>query len=183
MRPFALAFFILRQMKIEDCYKVGYVMKPHGLKGQVTISLEKDFPVEELPAALFVDDNLRLVPYLIQEISVRGDKAFVKFEDVDTLEAATSVSRKALYLPKTSRPASRRGEFYDDEVIGFQVHDSVHGLIGDVKEVTLASANQLLVVQKGNDEVLIPLNSPFITSVNRKKKTIAVELPEGYLDI
>jgi 16S rRNA processing protein RimM len=32
-------------------------------------------------------------------------------------------------------------------------------------------------------EVLIPVNSPFITSINKSKKKISVNLPEGFLDI
>ena len=179
-----VGIFHFQLMKIEDCFKVGFIMKPHGLKGQVTVSLQEQLASDDPLQAVFVEENNRLIPYFVQEISVRGDKAYVKFEDVDTPEAAEALSKKSLYLPKKSRPASGRGEFYDDEVVGFEVVDSNHGAIGSVREVTSAGANKLLVVSKGNkDEVLIPLNSPFITNVNKKKKVLSVELPEGYLEI
>jgi 16S rRNA processing protein RimM len=32
-------------------------------------------------------------------------------------------------------------------------------------------------------EVMIPVNGPFVKSINRTKKTVTVSLPEGFLDI
>jgi 16S rRNA processing protein RimM len=170
-------------MKIQDCFKVGYILKPHGLKGEVTISLDPEFLLDETLKSIFVEDNNRLVPYFIEKLSIRGNKAFVKFDDVDSPESAAAVSKKSLYLPKSARPASQRGEFYDDEVIGFEVTDAAHGSLGQVREVTTAGANKLILVMDGDKEVLIPVNSPFIKSINKTKKTISVDLPDGFLEI
>jgi 16S rRNA processing protein RimM len=123
------------------------------------------------------------VPYFIQHVSVRDAKAFVKFEDVDTPEEAAKISKLAIYLPKTARPKSTRGEFYDDEVKDFEVVDQTLGVLGLVTEVMQAGANRLLVLMHHEKEVLIPINSPFIISVNKSKKKISVDLPEGFLDI
>ena len=171
-------------MQADACYKIGYILKPHGLKGGVTIAVEPDAPedLSELKS-VFIEKSSRLIPYFIEEISVRGDKAFVKFEDVDSHEAANSISKSTVYLPKAGRAKSGRGEFYDDEIIGFEVHESESGLLGNVTEVVQAGANRLLSIDRGGKEVLIPINSPFITSINKGKKRISVTLPEGFLDI
>jgi 16S rRNA processing protein RimM len=159
-------------------------MKPHGLKGEVTISIDQDAPenFEELQT-LFLEKNNRLIPHFIEAISVRGDKAFVKFEDVDTHENASAISKCSLYLPKAERPASGKGEFYDDEIIGFVVTDKELGELGTIIAVETAGPNRLLSVQTMEKEVLIPVNSPFINSINKSKKTVTVTLPEGFLDI
>lgn len=165
-------------------YKIGFILKPHGLKGEVTISLDPDIPNDpESLESVFVDEDGRLVPYFIEHISVKGDKAFVKFEDVDTPEAAQAISKRALFLPKSARPKSGRGEFYDDEITGFAVTDATLGDLGVVTEVMSAGPNKLLAIDHAGREVLIPINSPFITSVNKSKKKIAVDLPDGFLDI
>jgi 16S rRNA processing protein RimM len=172
-------------MHIDDCYKIGLVLKPHGLKGEVTISIDDDVPNDfaTLDAVFLRRNDGPLVPYFIQAASVRGDKAFVKFEDVDTPEAAQTISKHAIFLPKTARPKSARGEFYDDEIVNFEVTDTTAGVLGHVTDVMQAGANRLLVIMQGEKEVLIPVNSPFILSINKSKKTISVELPEGFLDI
>jgi 16S rRNA processing protein RimM len=41
----------------------------------------------------------------------------------------------------------------------------------------------LLTLNYNTKEVLIPVNGPFITSTNKTKKLIKVDLPEGFLDI
>lgn len=168
-------------MQISDCYKIGFILKPHGLKGGVTISLDELIDADS--KTFFIEINNSLVPYFIEEYSERGNKAFVKFEDVDSVEDAETISKKAIYLPKSARPKSARGEFYDDEIIGFQVEDSSLGILGQVTEVTTAGPNKLILVRASNREILIPVNSPFIKSINKAKKKISVELPDGYLEI
>jgi 16S rRNA processing protein RimM len=171
-------------MDLASSFKIGLVLKPHGLKGEVTISLDADAPDISEIESVFIEENNRLIPYFIESISVRDTKAFVKFDEVDTPEAAKAISKRALYLPKTIRPKSGRGEFYDDEVIGFEVHDDAFGYLGLVVSVADAgSTNRLLVIQNEGKEVLIPVNSPFVTSINKSKRKVSVSLPEGFLDI
>jgi 16S rRNA processing protein RimM len=171
-------------MNTDSCYKIGFIMKPHGLKGQVTISLDPEAP-EDLTAieTVFVESHERLLPYFIEAISLKGSKAFLKLEEVNTPEEAQKISKSAIYLPKSSRPKSGRGEFYDDEVIGFEVLDSEFGSLGKITEIIQAGPNKLLSVNYHGKEVLVPLNSPFIDGINKSRKKITVTLPEGFLEI
>lgn len=171
-------------MSPDDGYKIGFIMKPHGLKGQVTIALDPEAPDDfESIDTIFMAVKGRLLPYFIESISLKGSKAFLKLEGINTPEEAQLIARSALYLPRSSRPKSGRGEFYDDEIIGFEVLDTRLGALGKIAEVVHAGANRLLSVKDGAREVLIPLNGPFIESVNKSKKRISVTLPEGFLDI
>ncbi|HEY0743665.1 MAG TPA: ribosome maturation factor RimM [Chryseosolibacter sp.] len=171
-------------MDLKSAYKIGYILKPHGLKGQVTVSLDAEAPADLADIdTLFVEKNNQLIPYFRQDISVSGTKAYLKFEDINTPEQAKEISKSALYLPKSSRPKSGRGEFYDDEVIGFEVNDTNEGNLGSVTAITTAGPNKLLTLIFNGKEVLIPINGPFVKSINKSKKTISVELPEGFLDI
>ncbi len=171
-------------MDIADCYKIGYILKLHGLKGGVTISIDEDTPNDfETLTTVFLLQAHQLVPYFIENISLKGNKAFVKFEDVDTAETAEQITKTAIYLPKTERPKSGRGEFYEDEIAGFRVEDVQLGELGVIKEVMAAGANRLLVMEFEDREVLIPINGPFIKSINKSRKKISVELPDGFLDI
>jgi 16S rRNA processing protein RimM len=171
-------------MEISKCFKVGYVLKPHGLKGGVTISIDSDVPNDfSTLETIFLQDGHNLVPYFIEDVSLKGSKAYLKLEEVNSIEEAESISKRSIYLPKNERPKSIRGEFYDDEVVGFEVDDEVAGPLGKVEDVMSAGPNRLLVINHDGKEVLIPINSPFIKSVNKGKKRISVSLPEGFLDI
>lgn len=171
-------------MELNSALKIGFILKPHGLKGEVTVSLDSGIPegIESLESVFLEKDN-RLIPYFIESISVRGPKAFVKFEDVNSLEMAEEISRQGIYIPKPARPKSKQGEYYPDEVIGFEVYDELDELIGIIKEVMDEGPNPMLVIDHNGKEVLIPINSPFIQNVDKRKKRFSVNLPEGFLDI
>jgi 16S rRNA processing protein RimM len=169
-------------MNVGAAFKIGYVVKTHGLKGEITIATQSDCPDLTGVDNIFLERKGQLVPYFVQSLSFKADKAYVKLEDVDTIDQAAELKGSSIYLPKTSRPKLARGEFYSDEVIGFQVEDEER-VLGSVKEVVEAGPSRFLSVDVDNRETLIPINGPFIKSVNRTSRKIKVELPDGFLDI
>lgn len=171
-------------MTIEECYKVGFITRPHGLKGEVTVSLDPDSPADwETLNVIFIKKDKSLVPYFIETISLRNDRAFLKLEEVSTPEDAEALKNHSLYLPKESRPKPETGDFYDDEVIGFMVEDQELGEIGTVKLLERAGLSRFLIIDHKQKEIMIPVQHPLLQSVNRSKKRIRVSLPEGFLDI
>lgn len=171
-------------MEIDSCFKIGFVLRTHGLKGEVTIALDADAPSDfsSIPT-VFLETTNGLAPYFISSISFQGRKAFVKFEDVDSVEDASRLTRLPIYLPKAARPKSGPGNFYNDELIDFQVTDESAGPLGSIKEVMQAGGNRLLVIDNNGKELLIPVNGPFIIGINKRKKAVTVDLPEGFLDM
>jgi 16S rRNA processing protein RimM len=167
-------------MKIDECYKIGYVSKTHGLRGEVTVNTLPDCPDLTSIDTVYLGDDL--VPHFISSISVKGDKAFIRFDNVNDIDQAAALKGVSLFLPKSERPKLARGEFYNDEVVGFEVveDDNVLGKVDDIME---AGPNRFLVLDHNGKEVLIPINGPFIKSVNKSRKRVTVELPEGFLDL
>jgi 16S rRNA processing protein RimM len=172
-------------MDLSAYYKIGYVMKTHGLRGEVTISLSPVAPDLEEIDALFIEQKGSLVPHFIESHSLKSEKAFVKFEGTENIEHAERLKGCSIYLMKESRPRSGRGQFYFDEVVDFIVTDEGSGLLGHVVAVSSQANNPQLIIHrdKNKKEILIPINGPFIKSVNKSKKTISVSLPDGFLDI
>lgn len=169
-------------MNKQDCYAIGYIAKTHGLKGEVTAVFTEPIELDSVES-VFIEIKGSLVPYFIQSFSDRGDKAFLKFEDVNTAEQAGNLKASAIYLSKTVRPSLKRGEFYNDEVVGFMVEDETEGTLGMLKQVIQSGPSRLLEIDYNGKDVLIPVNGPFIKSVNKSKKLIKVSLPEGFLSI
>lgn len=170
-------------MDTNSCFKIGWILKPHGLKGEVTVMLEDEAPTDfSAIDSVFLEQNNRLVPYFIETLSGQGKKVFMKLEDVDSPEAAKLIAKQSVYVPKSLRPKPPRGKFYDDEIIDFEVYDHQIGLLGKIDGV-IAGPNRLLSIQYQGKEILIPTNGPFIKAVNKAKKRIDVELPEGFLEI
>ena len=181
MRSACWHFLFHYNMEIQACYKIGYIAKNHGLKGEVTAVLSED--LSKAIDTVFLEINHNLVPYFIKQLSGTSTRAVIAFEDVNTVEKASSLKGSSIYLPKTMRPKLKRGDFYDDELTNFTVEDRNLGLLGNVIEIIESGSNKLLSVVKDSSEVLIPVNGPFIQSINKTAKKIIVELPEGFLDL
>ena len=53
-------------MRVEDCYQLGNIVKPHGLDGEIQAFLDVDMPetYQDLES-VFVMINKKLVPFLL----------------------------------------------------------------------------------------------------------------------
>ncbi|MBS1487949.1 MAG: 16S rRNA processing protein RimM [Bacteroidetes bacterium] len=174
------AFFV--GMNINEYFKIGYISKTHGLKGEVTAVFESTIDLAGL-TSVFLSAAGSLVPYFITSLSDRGDKSFIKFDSVNTVEQAAELKGCGIYLAKISRPKLKRGQFYEDELIGFEVEDENLGQLGKVTDIEGAGENKFLLVAGNQKEILIPVHSPFIKSTHKTQKIIKVNLPDGYLTI
>jgi 16S rRNA processing protein RimM len=173
-------------MNIASCYPIGYVSKTHGLKGELTVQLDQTVTVDVIEnlESIFLEKNGRLIPYFVNGLSLNGNKAIIKLEDINTIEDANLLRGHTLYIPKSVRPKLSKGEFYDDEIVGFIMKETTAGILGTITGVEQSGQNRLIQIKnEAGREILIPANGPFIKSINKSQKTILVELPEGFLDI
>ncbi len=170
-------------MKKDDCYQLGEVIKTHGLKGEVNITLDVDYPDEyrELES-VFLMRNEKLIPFFIESIQINLNKALIKFEDVDSVEDANLLVKSVAYLPLTSLPDLPDDSYYFHDLMGCFVYENKLK-IGKVKEVINLNGNELLNVEHEGKEVLIPLKEEILTKVTLKEKRLEVSLPKGLLDL
>lgn len=171
-------------MTVDECFQLGYVIKKHGLSGEVNIILDVDNPQEYKGLeSVFVEINEKLVPFFIGSISLRGNKATVRFEDVDTADQADELRGKKLFLPLSLLPDLGEGQFYYHQIIGYRVVDKNSGEIGVVKDIYASPNQDLLAVDQAGKEILIPVIDDIITGVDHNQNELRVNLPEGLLDI
>jgi len=170
-------------MKKDDCYQLGEVIKTHALKGEVSIHLDVDFPQEyqELESVFLLQEG-KLVPFFIESIQINSNKALVKFEDIDSIEAASDLVKCEAYLPLSFLPQLPEGEYYFHDLVGCKVFEN-DKLLGTVKEVIDLNGNELLNVDHDGKEVLVPIKDEILTNVSISKKRLDVSLPEGLLDL
>ncbi|MFY0594167.1 ribosome maturation factor RimM [Roseivirga sp.] len=173
-------------MTVDDCYQLGYVVKTHGLRGEVQIFLDVDSPNQyKKLESVFVLNGQRLVPFFIESISFNGAKAIVAFEDIHELADAQALKGKELYLPLSALPALKGKEFYLHEVLGFSLIDNESQKdVGTIENV-IESGPQLLfsIVTADGIEILIPYHKNLLKDLNREAKSMTLAIPEGLLDV
>ena len=170
-------------MNINECYNLGKVTKPWGVKGQLVLFLDVDSPEDYLDLdSAFVEVKGQLVPHFFHIDSLNGNKAVATFEDL-TPEQANALVGHDLYLPLSLLPKLTGNQFYFHEVVGFRVVDSVHGDIGTIAQVIDYPAQPLFQVMKNGTEVLIPVIDQVIDRVDRELKTIFITAPNGLIEL
>ena len=175
-------FYLSGPMSKKSVFKIGHVAKTHGLKGEVTMTFLPGIFADHLDEIL-MESGGEYIAYIVEHYSARPDLAYLKLKDINHIDEAKTLRGKGIFLPSSQRPKSAKGAFYDDEVVGFLVTDNQLGEIGTVAQASSEGGVRLLMVLKGRKEIIIPVDGPFIQSINKTKKTIQVDLPDGFLEI
>ena len=168
-----------------DCYQLGYIAKLHGFKGEVSFFLDVTDPFEYSNLkSVYIELNGVLTPFFIQFIQIKPKGfASVKLEGVNSESDAQVLLRKNLYLPAKDLPQLSGKNFYDHEVVGFQLIDLTHGHVGIIDQIIDLPVNPLIQVNANGKEVLIPFVKGLIQEVDRENKKLVVKAPEGLIAI
>ena len=170
-------------MDQKDFFNLGKITKPFGLKGEVIFFLDVDTPANYASLdSVFVEVKGVLVPYFIESIRINGNKATVKFEDLNRDESLALVGCD-LYLPLELLPKLTGKKFYFHEIIGFRVIDKQKGNIGTIASVIDYPAQPLFQIINNKKEILFPIIDKLIDCVDRENSTIFVTAPDGLIDI
>ncbi len=172
-------------MKKEDCFYLGKIVKKYSFKGEVLAKLDTDQPeLYEQLDAIFLNLRNNLVPFFVEGSQLHKSELLrLKFEDVDTEEDANAIMKSELYLPLEMLPKLEGNQFYFHEIIGFKIEDKIFGEVGVIKAVNDSTAQALFEIDRNGTEILIPMNDEFILKVDRNKKNILVQTPDGLIDL
>jgi len=173
-------------MQKEDCFYLGKIVSKYSYKGEVLVKIDTDEPdlydkMESVFVRLSADN---LVPFFIKRCRLHKSSLLrIDFEEVSSEDDADKIMGSELYLPLSFLPKLSGDKFYFHEIIGFTLIDSVHGDIGIVQSVNDTTSQALFEVEKGDKQLLIPINDDIIDKVDRDQKTIFVTTPDGLVDL
>jgi len=171
-------------MKIEDCFRIGSVLKTRGLKGELQAFIDFEAPEKLDFDALFLEVNGKLVPYFVESFKMpQKNTAFIYLEDVDHIDKASLLAKKDIYLPNKLKPKKKKDEFGLKDLMGFIAVDVNEGELGEIIELQELPQQLIATVHYKNKEVLFPLNEAVIQAIDVVKGIITVDLPDGLLDI
>lgn len=171
-------------MKIEDCFRIGSVLKTRGLKGELQAYIDFAEPEKLDFDALFLEVGGKLVPYFVESFKMpQKNTAFIYLEDVDHIDKAFPLAKKDIYLPNKLKPKKKKNEFGLKDLLNFIAVDVNEGELGEIIELQELPQQLIATVHYKGKEVLFPLNEAVIKGIDVVKGVVMVDLPEGLLDI
>lgn len=168
----------------EDCYLIGKFTKTHGVKGELVLVTENDFPEKYSEELFFVDIDGGLVPFFIDNggLYQKGNASYrIKLEDVDTEQASLRFIGCSVYLPKEMLSDEEQEEVLGIE--GFRIDVKGKGIIGEVERMDDYAGNVVMTVIIDGEDVLIPLAEGYLLNADYDNRIIYLDLPEGLIDL
>lgn len=166
-------------------FHIGQLSAVHGTEGELLLkhSLGKKTALKEVQA-LFVEDRKdSFLPYFVQSARAKdASHVYVKLEGVNTREEGLLLLKKGVYLQEEDfhRQASSAAPL---SLLGFQVEDQRYGPVGEIAEIIEMPLQVLAKVLVDGKELLLPVNEQTLLKIDRKKRMVQLDLPEGLLEI
>ncbi|MFM7059843.1 MAG: ribosome maturation factor RimM [Actinomycetes bacterium] len=160
-------------MTTPDRLEVGRIGRAHGLHGEVAFTLTSDVTARVAKGSvLHIGDR----PLTVVASRPHQGRWLVRFAEVTDRTAAEALRGEIL----TAEPIEGDGEvLWVHELVGARVVDASGVDVGPILAVEANPASDLLVIEIGGREVLVP--SVFVTE--RRDGVIVIDPPEGLLDL
>ena len=162
-----------------DWIPVGRVTRTHGLKGEL-----KFFPADQGDLVVQNDQQIRLGETTFKIKSVRGAKSpfIVKFEGVDSIEAAQSLSGQEVLVAKEDFESLLEGEYYRFEIEGLKAFDDIGKYYGVIEEIIATGSNDVYVVRGDGKEWLVPMIDSVVQNIDLEEGKLIFHCVEGLFE-
>lgn len=170
----------------EDLVKIGVLLKPHGVSGEVLIRLIPElFGTEPDPSWLFVDVMDELVPFEVQSVRNKGeDGLLLSLENINNEEKARRFQGADVFIdPSELNQEEESDQFNPNMLIGAHVIDENFGAIGILTAIHDIRQNPLAEIDHQGKSILVPLQDEFILSFNKEAKELIIKTPPGLIDL
>lgn len=163
---------------------LGRIVAPHGLRGEVRVALESDFPARLPGRAVIVadvsDDKAPGWPTQVEAARPgRGGLWLLRLRGVESREAAEAIRGKALWVEAESLLPLPEGRWYVHEIVGLRAFDEDGRELGRVAEVIQTPANDVYVVRGPQGEVLVPAVRSVVLRVEPAAGRMWLRIPPG----
>lgn len=163
-------------MHSTDFVTIGTIVTPHGVRGDVRIIPQTDFPER-----FFEMETCYIGGELYHITNARSHKKFIilTFAEVKDRNAAELIVRKDIEVTRDELVELPEGQYYIFDMIGLTVVDTEGQILGTLKEVLQPGANDVYVVeQEGQQDLLLPNIESVVLDIDMENKKITVNPPE-----
>ena len=170
----------------EDVVVVARIVKARGLRGEVVADLLTDFPhrFENLKSLIGLSPDESRRSLEIEEQWFHGNRLVLKFAGFDSIDEAKQLVGYDLAVPTEDRIELPKDSFYEWEVIGCRVETIGGEQVGEVAEVMRTGGVEILkVVDEMGRDRLIPMASDIVVEIDKEKKLVRIDPPQGLLEL
>ena len=179
---FLVLLFSILFMK--NYFNIGKLVATFGVKGEFVLkhSLGKKTSLGGLETIFIEEKKDELLPYFIESTRIKNEsEIFLKVEGINSKEQAQRLLQKQIYLTAEDfhKHAARSAPI---SLLGYHVLHQGEDL-GEILEVIEQPHQLLCRIELNGKEVLLPVHTETLQKVDKNKKLVRLDLPDGLLDI
>jgi 16S rRNA processing protein RimM len=169
----------------DDMALVGRIARAHGIRGQVIVNAETDFPEQRFQpgAELFIERAGRVEPLTITTVRFQRDRPVIGVTGVETMNDAEALTGHELRVPADRLAALPANTFYRHDLVGCRVVTTSGADVGVVTGVEGTMGGSRLVIAGAAGEVLVPFTAPICAAIDPAGKRIVIDPPDGLVDL
>ena len=173
----------MRDISNLNLAEIGKFVRTHGYKGALILRPLVDFQLPLKTEALFIHtDGIRVPFFLLTDAKKYKKDLMISFDDILSEKDALKLVGKFVSI-ESKYLIIKEDETDPHQFIGFEVFDN-EMFVGFVSDYLPLPANPILsVTTHQKEELLIPINTPFLKRTDIKNRQLFFELPAGLYDI
>ncbi len=169
-------------MNKNDLIPFGFLGKPHGLKGNVSIRF-----FNEKSKLLKIDDKIFFKNQdryflTIKDINYNSKKNLIRFIECSCRNEIEKFSNEKFYISKDIFPELENDENYFIDYIDCYLFDQNENRIGKIVDVVPIQGNDVLLIDTNLGQKMVPFAKQLILFFDKNSKKLVMTLHKGILE-
>lgn len=162
---------------------VGEIVAPFGLKGEMKVRLETDFPERfrrlKQVCLRWASGQARLVD--IESVRPHKGQMLLRLHGISRIEEAEELRNTLVQVRVRDAVSLPTNEFYIHDLIGCEVVTDTDRVLGRLNSILRGGANDVYVIGEGKEEILLPAVKEVVRHVNLGLRRIVVTPTPGLI--
>lgn len=159
-----------------DLVTVGKIERHFGVRGEFKVRSLSDVPgrLDHLKLVHVLEPTGQMVERTVTHVRRAGSTYIMGLAGVTTPEEAGMLRGGLIQVPRSPASALSADVYFECDLIGMTVENERGDEIGVLETILEIPDNQVFVVRKGTEEVLIPAAKSFVTAVDLPRRRMTV---------
>lgn len=155
---------------------MGYIKGAFGVKGWLKIAAGTEYADSLLDYPEWrLSKNGQHHSVIPEAGKTANGELLVKLEGINDRDEAFALRGYTIEIPREAFAPAEEGEYYWADLVGMTVTNTEGIALGTVKNLMETGVHDILVVEGGYGQKLIPFVSQYILTVNTENKTITAD--------
>ena len=166
---------------MEDVVVMARVAGAFGIKGWLKLQTFTQSPDSlDAYASWLIKGDKGWEEFALEDFAVNAKGAVAKLKGCDDRTAAENLAKREIGIPRDALEDAGEGEVFWFDLIGCDVVNSAGERFGKIETLLETGANDVLVVKRGAEEILIPYLEDVVLKVDREAKLVTVNWTQDF---